>query len=157
MNHKRLSHLLIASGAVAAAGLGVLFLVYVPLAGRKLRDIGAIWRGLFWPALAYIWVIGGLYMAAMWQYFRISLRIGLDRSFCAENAAGLRRISCLLLLAALLWCVPMLAALCVAAGAYALMFLLAAMASAALGGLAYVLGVMVRQAAQLQEDSELTI
>ena len=86
MEHKRLSHLLIGAGAAACAGLAVLFLLYAPVLGLEVRDMMPEYAFLFWPALLYVWAIGGMYMAAMWQYMRISLRIGQDNSFCAENA-----------------------------------------------------------------------
>lgn len=157
MEHKRLSHLLIGAGAAACAGLAVLFLLYAPVLGLEVRDMMPEYAFLFWPALLYVWAIGGMYMAAMWQYMRISLRIGQDNSFCAENAQSLRVIGYLLLAGAGMWALLMIAAVAVKAGPEALVLLLAAMASGALGVLAYAIGLLVQRAAQLQEENELTI
>lgn len=159
MNHKRLSLFLKAAGCVAALGGAAVFFGYAPSVGREAKSMYPALAWLFWPMLLYIWGIGGVYAAALAQYMCICGRIGQNRSFCAENAKGMRLIGTLLFVASGLW----LALIIVSAlmpqgfGPAWLIFLLAAMASFAVGVVARVMAYLVRRAAQLQEDSDLTV
>ena len=113
---------------------------------------------------AVLWLAGMialaiLYGLALQEYFCICLRIGKNRSFCQENAKGLHRIFQFFLSAALLWLAAEFSAFLpgMAWGIWNIAFLLLAMASAAMGILAYALGKLLKRATQLQEENELTI
>ena len=87
----------------------------------------------------------------------ICRRIGQGRSFCAENAAGLDRIGRLLLAAAGLWLLGEAGYAVADLGIAGLYFPLLALASAALGVLAWALGGLLRHAVRLQEENDLTV
>ena len=159
MEHKRLSYLLLAAGAVAAAGLSAVFLGILPALGGEMREMYPEMAGWYWPALICLWVIFALYMTAMAFYFAICRRIGKDRSFCRENERALFRISQALFCAAGLWLLG--------AGAWLmpnglmgpmwLYLILMALASGAMGCLAYALSRLIGRAVALQEENSLTI
>ncbi len=149
MNHRKISALLLAAGAIAIAGVLWIFGWAVPTAADRCQRLfsGVAW--LYWPALVYVWVVGVLMLCAIVQYMRICLRIGRDRSFCKANIAGLRSIA-RLLFAASAMCLAALAAVFLpnmAPGPWCAFVILPAMA----------LSWLLARATQLQEDSELTI
>lgn len=159
MDHRRISWLLIAAGAVAALGGAFLFFVYAPLAGLACRETVPELAYLFIPGLVFIWFIGILYALAMACYFRVCLRIGKGMSFHRENVKDLSRIAFLLLSAGAVWVlgIPLGLLLRLGFGAWCFAFLLAAAASAAMGGLAKGLSLLLRRAVALQEENDLTV
>ena len=92
MNHRRISTLLLAAGAIAIAGVLWVFGLAVPAAADRCQRLfsGVSW--LYWPALVYVWAVGVLMLCAIVQYMRICLRIGRDRSFSEENARRLQGV-----------------------------------------------------------------
>ena len=159
MNHRKISALLLAEGAIASAGVLWIFGWAVPTAADRCQRLfsGVAW--LYWPALVYVWVVGVLMLCAIVQYMRICLLIGRDRSFCKANIAGLRSIA-RLLFAASAMCLAALAAVFLpnmAPGPWCAFVILPAMASGAMASLAMALSWLLARATQLQEDSELTI
>ncbi len=159
MNYRKLSALLLTAGVLALIGSIAVFFVYAPLAGQSIRAEAPQYAHLFWPALTYLWLIACVYMAALGEYMRISLRIGRGQSFCRENVHAMRRISRFLLAAALLWPLGLAAAalFSVDVGPSWIALLLVSMASIALSLVAHVLSILLRHTVQLQEDSDLTI
>ena len=159
MEHKKLSRYLLAAGAIAGVGALGIFLVYL------LGMLSVAWspespyRYLAFLAIAGMIAMAALYGLALKEYLCICLRIGKNRSFCLENAKGLHRIFQFLLAAALLWLGAEAAAFLpgMNGGLWNIAFLLFAMASAAMGILAYALGKLLKRATQLQEENELTI
>lgn len=160
MKHKRISRYLLAAGAAAGTGAGLVFLVYL---------IGVIdWActatsqaDLLIACLAVLGmcVLAAFYGLALREYMCICRRIGQNRSFCPENARGLQHIFRYLLAAAATWLAGEGAALLpgMSGGPWSIALLLFAMASAAMGILAYALGQLLCRATQLQEENELTI
>ena len=160
MEHRKISTMLISAGALATVGGAGLFLFYAPVTANECRILYPELSFLFWPALIYLWIIGLFYCASMYEYFRISLRIREDRSFCAENALGLGRIALFLCVAGALWVLlPVLltAVYAIHLGPSYLIFLLAAMASFALGLLAWALSKLLARAVRLKEENDLTV
>lgn len=161
MDHKKVSRVLLAAGALAAAGGGFLFFVYGPLAARECRADYPELAHLYGPGLIYVLVIGLLYALAMGEYFRIVRRIGQDRSFCRENARDLSGIALFMLLAAGIWIVGMALLLLIwqapVGPAGMLAVILAAAASAAMGVLAWGLGQLLARAVRLKEENDLTV
>lgn len=159
MEHQKLARYLMAAGGIAALGTGYAFLIAVPVGVRNAVAAHPELAVYYWPALIYIWIIGALCATALAEYFLICRRIGQNRSFCRENAAGLGRIARELLIAA-----PLCLASCgapllpgVEMGAWCAFPVLAAMASGALGILAWALGKLLNRAVQLKEENDLTI
>ena len=104
--------------------------------------------------------ISAVYGAALYQYMRISRRIGKNQSFCRENVGSMRAIACLMGAAAGMWAGLMIVLRLLSSigvGVEMLLFALMCMASAAIGLVAYVLTQLLRRATQLQEDNDLTI
>lgn len=82
---------------VITALLGAaLFLGVAPIVLHSLDRGNAV---LFAIDLVYVWIIGGLSFAALWQTWKICCEIGRDRSFCHENVLSLKRISKLMAIA----------------------------------------------------------
>ena len=160
MEHRKVSRFLIGAGAVATAGLAFVFFVYVPILALSYRDGVPEFAHLFWPGLLFLWLIGLLYAAAMVEYFRVCHRIGLDQSFCPDNARGLTHIAYLLLAAGGLWIAGMAFALLqprIHFEFWCILPIMAAMASAAMGVLAWALGRLLRRAVDIQEENDLTV
>ncbi len=160
MEHRRISCMLLTAGVIALLGGAALFLVYAPVAANECCLAYPDLSFLFWPGLIYLWIIGLLYCMAMFEYFRITLRIRQDRSFCRPNAVGLNHIALFMNTAGLLWALlPFLLALVygISMGPSALVFLLAAMASFAMGLLAWALGKLLARAVKLKEENDLTV
>ena len=154
MSHKRLSHLLLLAGGIAGVGaLGVLIDYARMLALRAVERPGMALR--YWGLLVFLCLV-----AAVYQYMRISRRIGKNQSFCRENVGSMRAIACLMGAAAGMWAGLMIVLRLLSSigvGVEMLLFALMCMASAAIGLVAYVLTQLLRRATQLQEDNDLTI
>lgn len=165
MEHKNISRLLIAAGTLAV--LGILFVFYASTPLRML--IGAQDAvATPWLYMAFKAVCGLPYLLALRHYFAICLRIGEDRSFCPENVQAMNRITCLLIISAVIWCIVLLAQISgllksLSIGmnfpAYVLICseTLAMMASLAVALVAKMMAHLVNRAVSLQEDSDLTI
>ena len=160
MEHKRVSVALTAAGVLAVLGGLLVFFVFAPIAGINSRASYPELAFLFWPALAALWVIASVYLAAMVFYFRIVSRIGKDQSFCAANAQDMRRIACCMAAAGFLW---LLAAFLpeilwkISLGPVVLGFVLASVASFAVAILAWGLGRLLWRAVFFKEENDLTI
>ncbi|MBO4378581.1 MAG: DUF2975 domain-containing protein [Clostridia bacterium] len=159
MNHKKLSILLVLAGILAGIGGVFLFFIWAPAVGNDMRTSYPEMAWLFWPALGVLWCIAILYASSLALYLRISIRIGENRSFCDENVRGLRMICRLMSAAAVIWlaCIVVCMLANIDIGPTWLLFLLAAMATAAFALLAYALSALLHHAVQLQEDSDLTV
>ncbi len=159
MEHKKLSRYLLAAGIIAGAGAGGIFLIYLLAMISVAIDPASPYAYLAFAAMAGMIALAILYGLALQEYFCICLRIGKNRSFCQENAKGLHRIFQFLLSAALLWLAAEFSVFLpgMAWGIWNIAFLLFAMASAAMGILAYALGKLLKRATQLQEENDLTI
>ncbi|WMJ90641.1 DUF2975 domain-containing protein [Anaerocolumna sp. MB42-C2] len=48
---------------------------------------------LFWPGLIYVWVIGALSYAILYQFWKVCIQIGKDNSFSLENSRSFVIIS----------------------------------------------------------------
>ena len=160
MSQKNISRVLIAAGAAAMAGGCFLFFVYGPAMAMECRDTYPELGFLFWPGLIWLLAIGLMYLAAMIDYFRIVLNIGRERSFVPENARGLGRIAKWLCAAGALWLLGIvLPGLIwqVELGPAWIALLLAALASFAMGMLAWALGRLLTRAVQYKEENDLTV
>lgn len=156
MEHKKISWWLLGAGGAAIAGAGCIFLVYL---------LGIVQMRSFMPAYILLLILIGmcglaaLYGLALYEYMRICIRIGKNRSFCRENARGLSRISRYLFQAAGVWILAQGAALLpqVGPGSWWISFFLFAVASAAMGVLSWAMGKLLSRAVELQEENDLTV
>ena len=157
MEHRKVSGILIAAGVMAAAGGAAVMLGFAPAGMAQVREAYPALAWVFWPGLLFIWLVGGLCAGALWQYFRISVRIGAGKSFCAANARDMARIAALLFDAAGLVLAASGALLIFGLGPIWLFLLLIGMAIGAMGLLAYALSRLLARAVQLQEENDLTV
>ena len=146
--------------AVAAAALGLLaaFVLLPALASAMLEEYPA-YQKWYWPGLVYCWIVLLPGFAGLWEFWKICVQIGRDDSFSQENARSLFRI-CLLALTMAALLVAGVAALCLLGmGLPALLIAMlgfgAACALVAL--LANALSQLVRRAAAIKSENDLTI
>ena len=139
-------------------GLAVYFLV-VPGFGDSLRSQYPEFAGRYWPWLIFIWVSGIPCYAALVLGWRIAANIGRDASFSMENARFLRSIAVLAALDAAYVFLGNLAMLFLDMShpGVVLLSLLVVFAGAAVAVAAAALSHLVRKAALLQEENDLTI
>lgn len=142
------------------AAVGVLvFFVVAPWTAIFARQLFPEYRALFWPGLAYTWVIALLYALALLHFARIVGNIARERSFCTENARRMNRISALALLA-MLWFAVGLACLALAQmttpGLW-LLFAFLLFMSLVIALLARALARLTERAAELKEENDLTV
>ena len=139
-------------------GLAVYFLV-VPSFGDSLRSQYPEFAGRYWPWLIFIWISGIPCYAALVLGWRIAANIGRDASFSMENARFLRSIAVLAALDAAYVFLGNLAMLFLDMShpGVVLLSLLVVFAGAAVAVAAAALSHLVRKAALLQEENDLTI
>ena len=139
-------------------GLAV-YLAVVPSFGDSLRSQYPEFAGRYWPWLIFIWVSGIPCYAVLVLGWRIAANIGRDASFSLENARFLRSIAVLAALDAAYVFLGNLAMLFLDMShpGVVLLSLLVVFAGAAVAVAAGVLSHLVRKAALLQEENDLTI
>ncbi len=146
--------------AVAAAALGLLaaFVLLPALASAMLEEYPA-YQKWYWPGLIYCWVVLLPGFAGLWEFWKICGQIGCDNSFSQENARSLFRI-CLLALTMAALLAAGVAALCLLGmGLPALLIAMLGFAAACalVALLANALSQLVRRAAAIKSENDLTI
>ena len=143
---------------VGLCGLAV-YLGVIPGYGLSLRSLYPEFSNRFWPWLIFIWVSGIPCYAALALGWRIAGNIGRDRSFSMENARFLQAVSLLAALDTAYFFLGNLVLLFLNMShpGVVLLSLLVVFAGAAAAVAAAALSHLVRKAAALQEDSDLTI
>ena len=146
--------------AVAAAALGLLaaFVLLPALASAMLEEYPA-YQKWYWPGLVYCWIVLLPGFAGLWEFWKICVQIGRDDSFSQENARSLFRI-CLLALTMAALLVAGVATLCLLGmGLPALLIAMLGFAAACalVALLANALSQLVRRAAAIKSENDLTI
>ncbi len=145
------------------AGVGVCGLaVYagvIPLLGREAVRAYPEFAGWFWPWLTLIWVTAIPCYAALVFAWRIAVNIGFDQSFSVANAKLLQWIAFLAAIDAAVFFVGNLLFLLFGVNhpSIALLSLLFSFAGVAVSVACAALSHLVRKAAELQDQSDLTI
>ena len=97
MNRTRTLGLMKLACAVTAVLGAVLFFAVAPevlkLPGVLFTGIGS---ALYWFGLGYVWAVGVLCFAALWQAWKICVEIGRNNSFSMKNVRSLKRIQWLM-------------------------------------------------------------
>ena len=139
-------------------GLAVYFLI-VPSFGDSLRSQYPELADRYWPWLSFIWVSGVPCYAVLALGWRIAVNIGRDASFSLENARCLRTVSLLAAGDAAYFFLGnvVLLFLNMSHPGVTLLSLLVVFAGAAVAVGAAALSHLVRKAALLQEENDLTI
>jgi len=96
---------------------------------------------------------------ALFAAWNIFTRIGLDRSFCDENARDMRTISILSAIDGGYFLIGSIAVTLLVTGHPTILLLFAALSLAAfiLSGVSAALSLLIRKASRLQEENDLTI
>ena len=93
MTQKALSRWL--KGVIAGVGLCglIVYLAVVPECGRTLRAAYPEFSGWFWPWLVFLWLTAVPCYGALAIGWGVADRVGLDQSFSEENARALKRVA----------------------------------------------------------------
>ena len=146
--------------ALAAALIGLLAaFVFLPMLASSLLEEFPAYQKWYWPCLIYGWVVLLPGFAGLWEFWKICVEIGRDNSFSQKNARSLFRI-CLLALTMAALLAAGVAALCLLGmGLPALLIAMLGFAAACalVALLANALSQLVRRAAAIKSENDLTI
>lgn len=143
---------------IAVAGLIVLLLI-VPAFGKSVVEDAPEYAGAYYPWLAFLWLCAVPCYYALYLGWKIAVNIGANKSFSMENANLLKRISALAIGDGVFFFVGNIALLFLnfSHPGVTLMSLLVVFVAVAISVIAASLSHLVQKAADLQEQSDLTI
>ena len=159
MNQKKLSAWLKAAIIVIGICGLVVCLGVLPNCGAALRDSYPEFASWHWPWMIFLWIAAVPCFAALALGWQVAARIGEDRSFSAANAGYLQKVAWLAAGDTLFFFLGnvVLFFLNMNHPAVFLASLLICLAGAAAAVAAACLSHLVRKAADLQEQSDLTV
>ena len=159
MSQKSIAKILKIFCLVVALVGAFFFFVYAPLLVEELAIMFPEAAYLKWPGLFGIWVIAILCYAVLWNFRMICVRIGEDNSFCNENADCMKRMGVLSFVVAVLLTGAMIFLGCLGflGIAYFIVYSLLMCVVCGVGVLCLALSALIRRAAQLKEENDLTI
>lgn len=146
--------------ALAAALIGLLAaFVFLPMLASALLEEFPAYQKWYWPCLIYGWVVLLPGFAGLWEFWKICVEIGRDNSFSQKNARSLFRICLLALTMAALLAVGVAALCLLGMGLPALLIAMLGFAAACalVALLANALAQLVRRAAAIKSENDLTI
>ena len=146
--------------ALAAALIGLLAaFVFLPMLASALLEEFPAYQKWYWPCLIYGWVVLLPGFAGLWEFWKICVEIGRDNSFSQKNARSLFRICLLALTMAALLAVGVAALCLLGMGLPALLIAMLGFAAACalVALLANALSQLVRRAAAIKRENDLTI
>ena len=146
--------------ALAAALIGLLAaFVFLPMLASALLEEFPAYQKWYWPCLIYGWVVLLPGFAGLWEFWKICMEIGRDNSFSQKNARSLFRICLLALTMAALLAVGVAALCLLGMGLPALLIAMLGFAAACalVALLANALAQLVRRAAAIKSENDLTI
>ena len=146
--------------ALAAALVGLLAaFVFLPMLASALLEEFPAYQKWYWPCLIYGWVVLLPGFAGLWEFWKICVEIGRDNSFSQKNARSLFRICLLALTMAALLAVGVAALCLLGMGLPALLIAMLGFAAACalVALLANALAQLVRRAAAIKRENDLTI
>ena len=148
----------LASLAAALIGLLAAF-VFLPMLASALLEEFPAYQKWYWPCLIYGWVVLLPGFAGLWEFWKICVEIGRDNSFSQKNARALFRICLLALTMAALLAVGVAALCLLGMGLPALLIAMLGFAAACalVALLANALAQLVRRAAAIKSENDLTI
>ncbi len=143
---------------VGICGLIVYFAV-LPIVGLNIAGAYPDAAGAFWPWLIFLWLTAVPCYAVLFMGWKIAANIGLDRSFCTQNALLLKRVADLAAWDTLFFFLGNLTLLLLDMNhpSVLLLSLLVCFAGAAVTVAAVCLSHLVLKAAELQAESDLTV
>ena len=146
--------------ALAAALIGLLAaFVFLPMLASALLEEFPAYQKWYWPCLIYGWVVLLPGFVGLWEFWKICMEIGRDNSFSQKNARALFRICLLALTMAALLAVGVAALCLLGMGLPALLIAMLGFAAACalVALLANALAQLVRRAAAIKSENDLTI
>ena len=143
---------------VGVCGL-IVYALVLPMVGKELIDGREELQGYFWPWLVFLWATGVPCYAALVLGWKIAGNIGEDRSFSLDNAKLLKGIAGLAVGDAGFFFLGNLIFLFLNINhpGVVLFSLIVEFAGVAIAVVAAALSHLVRKAAELQDQSDLTI
>lgn len=159
MSQKSIAKILKIFCMVVAVVGAFFFFVYAPLMVDELAVMYPEAAYLKWPGLTGVWVIAVLCYVVLGNFWRICVRIGEDNSFCNENADCMKRMGMLSFVVAglLTGAMVFLGCLGFLGIAYFIVYSLLMCVVCGVGVLCLALAALIRRAAQLKEENDLTI
>lgn len=159
MSQKSIAKILKVFCVVVAVVGAFFFFVYAPLMVDELAFMYPEAAYLKWPGLVGIWVIAMLCYAVLGNFWMICVRIGEDNSFCNENADGMKRMGLISFIVAVLLTGAMIFLGCLGflGIAYFIVYSFLMCVVCGVGVLCLALSALIRRAAQLKEENDLTI
>ena len=135
------------------------FFVYVPLFVDELAMMYPEAACLKWPGLMGICIIAVLCYLVLGNFWMICVRIGEDNSFCNENADCMKRMGLLSFTIGVLLTAAMVFLGCLGflGIAFFIVYFLLMCIVCGVGVLCLALSALIRRAAQLKEENDLTI
>lgn len=148
----------LASLAAALIGLLAAF-VFLPMLASALLEEFPAYQKWYWPCLIYGWAVLAPGFVGLWEFWKICVEIGRDNSFSQKNARSLFRICLLALTMAALLAVGVAALCLLGMGLPALLIAMLGFAAACalVALLANALSQLVRRAAAIKSENDLTI
>lgn len=146
--------------ALAAALIGLLAaFVFLPMLASALLEEFPAYQKWYWPCLIYGWVVLLPGFVGLWEFWKICVEIGRDNSFSQKNARSFFRICLLALTMAALLAVGVAALCLLGMGLPALLIAMLGFAAACalVALLANALAQLVRRAAAIKSENDLTI
>ena len=146
--------------ALAAALIGLLAaFVFLPMLASALLEEFPAYQKWYWPCLIYGWAVLAPGFVGLWEFWKICVEIGRDNSFSQKNARSLFRICLLALTMAALLAVGVAALCLLGMGLPALLIAMLGFAAACalVALLANALSQLVRRAAAIKRENDLTI
>jgi len=159
MTQKKLSKWL----CVIVIGLGIAGLycltVMAPRLGHRLVLQYPRWAHMYTPTLIFTWVCAVPFYLGLYAAYLISVDIGRDRSFIAENSHRLKRIGIYAVIESVLIFVILATMLTydILHPVVAMILVLLALAVISISVICFALSHLVLKAAKLQEENDLTI
>lgn len=143
---------------VGVCGL-IVYALVLPMVGKELIDGREELQGYFWPWLVFLWATGVPCYAALVLGWKIACNIGADRSFSLDNAKLLKGIAALAVGDAGFFFLGNLIFLFLDINhpGVVLFSLIVEFAGVSIAVAAAALSHLVRKAAELQDQSDLTI
>ena len=159
MSQKTIAKILKIFCMVVAVVGAFFFLIYAPLMVDELATMYPEAAYSKWPGMIGIWVIAVLCYAVLGNFWMICVRIGEDNSFCNENADCMKRMGLLSFVVAVLLTAAMIFLGCLGflGISYFIVYSLLMCVVCGVGVLCLALAALIRRAAQMKEENDLTI
>ena len=143
---------------IAICGIAV-YAYVLPVCGDTIRTAYPDFSDRYWPWLIFLWITAVPCYAVLVLGWKVAARIGVDRSFCMENAKALQKASNLAAGDTAFFFAGNIALLMMDMShpGVVLASLLVCFAGVAAAVAAACLSHLVRKAADLQDESDMTV